>query len=48
MKGDNVINRYLKYVGDHDYSEAEINSVMNFTAMDLFISQARVVSNLKG
>ena len=48
MKGDNIINRYLKYVGDHDYSEAEINSVMNFTAMDLFISQARVVSNLKG
>jgi len=37
-KGDNIINRYLKYVGEHDYSEAEINSMMDFTAMDLFIS----------
>ena len=48
IKGDNVINRYLKYVGDHDYSEQEIDKMMDFTAMDLFIAQARVVSSLKG
>lgn len=47
-KGDNVINRYLKYVGEHDYSEQEIDKMMDFTAMDLFIAQARVVSSLKG
>ena len=47
-KGDNIINRYLKYVGEHDYSEREISNMMDFTAMDLFISQARVVSSLKG
>lgn len=48
IKGDNVINRYLKYVGEHDYSEQEIDKMMDFTAMDLFIAQARVVSSLKG
>ena len=47
-KGDNIINRYLKYVGEHDYSEQEIDKMMDFTAMDLFIAQARVVSSLKG
>ena len=47
-KGNNIINRYLQYVGEHDYSEEEINSMMDFTAMDLFIAQARVVSSLKG
>ena len=47
-KGDNLINRYLKYVGEYDYKNGSIDDMMNFTAMDLFISQARIVTSLEG
>ena len=47
-KGDNIINRYLKYVGEVDYSNADISGILNFTAMDMFISQARIVPSTQG
>ena len=47
-KGNNLINKYLRYVGNQDYTEQDISKIMNFTAMDLFISQARIVTSLKG
>jgi len=38
----------LKYVGEYDYKNGSIDDMMNFTAMDLFISQARIVTSLEG
>lgn len=47
-KGNNIINRYLKYIGDIDYANTSLDNILNFTAMDMFISQARIVSSTQG
>ena len=47
-KGNSLINRYLRYIGDMDHKGEDVDELFNFTARDLFLAQARPVSHLEG
>ena len=47
-KGNSLINRYLSYIGEMDHKGDDVDELFNFTARDLFLAQAKPVSQLEG